>query len=500
MPKPFLLPRLIRLVKADERKKYEKWIEMQCVDMKTLHIQWFKTLYQKLEELDFPDKADFSEVNSWWNIRFPEHQENRMIERLNRDLCRFTEEFFVYQLQDIYSDRKQVDLLFALSRRGAFHLFVKYANREFKRYRTLARIKLDFRYWLNFHQLLLVAMEWQSYHAGHKKIRGYKPISLEELNYTLENTLISYSLERGLFKTQTGHPLNKIELQILEQVKINPTQHTQVLLNLNDWARRKEVPSREEVAHGIDHLFSAINFSSNDFAENVLTLFHNRLAIWERLENRHDLVQQKIRVYKKILSQQSIIFSPGHFFNLVKLYSELIGYVNRRISLTPSDIRQDQILPYVKAAKEDLERQVLKLPIAQQAEAIRLMSLHLSFELDEKAELAKKIRDWFTSPAGNPLYEAAARWLKAKFLMMDGEEDTLFSHTKALESFLQTNTRPPNLFTYLNHMKVSCRYIRRISSVVNKQKSTEKLEKELLQEQFIHDRSWLHDVILKYKE
>lgn len=501
MPKPSLLPRLISLVKPEERRKYEKWIEMSTVEMNTLHDAWFKTVLNHLAERNFPKQLDRETMLVWWQNRFPQSLPKRQMDRLNLDLCRFTEDFLTYEFQKTFADRNKVDLTFALLRRKAYRLFLKYYNRELKRYRSLSDIKLDFRYWTNYNQLLMVGMEWNNFNVGYKKTRGYKAISLEELRLSFNNTIVHFTLERGLFRLEQNEAIGKVVSAILEEEKTNPSNHIQSLLTIYDWSSRKDIPNIHEITQSVNQLLATSTTSSDDFLVNILSAYHNKLAAWEKRTNRYDLINHRISLYKHILEKHGGNFSTIHFFVLVKLHSELIGYVDRKISLKASSSRQHKIHRFIEAAKTDLLAQISKLSEPNQKTSHSIMQLHLCFELDDEQELVKLFHDWFNAPVINPLYEAAARWLKAKYLFFKKEEQELFIHTKAFEAFLHTSatTKSPEYSPYFTALKASCRYIRRISTAVNKGSPTTALEQRLSKETSIYDRPWLEAILQKSK-
>lgn len=496
MPKPPLLPRLIRLVKPEERKKYEKWIEMNTVDSNTVHIQWFKTLFQKLEAMDFPEKVERASMISWWEDRFPEQSPaGRKVDGINQLLCRYTEDFFAYQLQEIYPNRKLVDLVFALLKRDGSSLFVKYYNRELKRFRNRLGLRVDFRYWLNYSQLLFIGKNWDTDNVGTKKVRGTKPFSEQELSSTLDETVVFYSLERGLFKLATENiKFSPIELHFLKEAHKDPTKTSpqiKAILTAHEWCNNPEIPDIKQVEVAVEHLIKMSVFSGKDLSQTLLALYYNVLNEWQKKSSRPELRMQNVKIYQAFLSNNSSQFSESEFLALLKLYCEVISSLQHRISIRPSARRQKTVGSYIHSTYSDLQEFIKNQQETKREYSMQVMDIYLAFESEDNHKLTSLLLVWAQNPMMHPFYEAGIRWVKAKYLFLLGDEEALFDHTRALDSFLQTQIQKEYSFQYFSALKVSSQFLRKISNSFQKEKSLNSLTQQLQKVELIEDRDWL---------
>lgn len=492
MPKPPLLPRLISLVTSEEQKKYEKWIEMNTVENTEIHILWFKTLFQKLEKLNFPEKVGQSLLNSWWEAQFPD---NKTMAAVTQTLCRHTEDFFAYQLQEKYPERKQVDLVFALLLRGASSLFLKYYNRELKRFRTRRKMRVDFRYWLNYSQLLFVGYSWQLENIGAKKLRGIQPFSHQELSLVLDTTVTSYSLERSLYKLEVKEantsPLEKYMLQDARKNLAEVSPQVKAVLILHDWYNYSGIPKTEKIKNDLAHFIEMSTFSGKDLSKTILGACYNRLGEWQKRAFRPELRLLRVKVYQAYLSVDIVHFNEALFLALVKLYCEWISSTQHRTSIHPSSERQARVAYHIASVKQELHPLILNMKDSEQEMAIRVMETYLAFESEDNDKMNELLLAWTQTRSVNIAYEAGIRWIKAKYLFLARNEEDLFYHTKNLVSFLQTHVHKKSMYSYFTSLRVSAQFIRRISTSLRKGRSTLTLKKRLKGELFIEDRDWL---------
>lgn len=440
MPKPPLLPRLISLIKPEERKKYEKWIEMSTTELSAIHIHWLKTLLQKLEEINFPEQVEQSVITSWWEERFPE---NKIMPAVTQTICRYTEDFFAYQLQEDYPDRKRVDLVFAMLLRGSNHLFLKYYNRELKRFRTRHKMRIDFRYWLNYSQLLLVGHNWYINNRAARKLRGTQPFSYQELSSTLDETVVSYSLERSLFKLDMKDVnISPIELRFLQDTKNklpDASPQLKAISTIYDWGKSSEIPDTKEIEEAIAHVTSMSTFSGKDFSKTILSAYYNQLGEWHKQTFRPELRMQRVKIYQAFLSVDFAHFTEIQFFALVKLYCEGISAVQHRVSIHSSSERQAWVASHIVSVKQELEPIIMNLRDTERANSIHLMEIYLAFEAEDNDKLNLLLQNWAKAPSMSTVYEAGIRWIKAKHLFLAGDEEGLFEHSRNLDAFLHTH-------------------------------------------------------------
>lgn len=492
MPKPPLLPRLISLVKPEERKKYEKWIEMNTVDSSETHILWLKTLLQKLEEINFPEKVEQELLNVWWKDRFPKHKTMAAVTQV---LCRFTEDFFAYQLQEDYPDRKRVDLVFALLLRGSNQLFLKYYNRELKRFRTRHKMRIDFRYWLNYSQLLAVGYNWYLLNRTAKKARGMQPFSYQELSSVLDTTVVSYSLERSLFKLEMkgvdASPLELYMLQNSSNILTEDSPQVKAISILHDWYNSPGIPDTEKIQDDVGHFIKMSTFSGKDFSKTFLSICYNKLGEWQKRAYRPELRIQRGKVYQAFLCLDFVHFTKNQFLALVKLYCEGISSTQHRISIHPSPERQARVAPQITSVKKELYPIIMNLKETERENSIHIMETYLAFESEDNDKVNELLQNWAQNPSMSTLLEAGIKWIKAKYLFLAGDEEGLFEHAINLDSFLQTHIHKESMHTYFSSLRASSQFIRRISTSIRKGKSAASLEKKLKEANSIEDRDWL---------
>lgn len=478
---------------------------MNAANSNEIHIHWFKTLFQKLEALGFPKKVEQVSLIMWWENRFPElSPANRRMEVINKFLCRYTEDFFAYQLQEAYPDRKKVDLVFALMLRDSTSLFVKYYNRELKRFRNRLGLKVDFRYWLNYSQLLFIGKNWDAYNLGNKKIRGTKPFSDQELSSTLDETVVAYSLERSLFKLATKNvEFSPIELYFLQEAhngltKVSP--QIKAILTAHEWYNNPEIPDIEQVETAVEHVIKMSTCSGKDLSQTLLGAYYNVINEWQKKSSRPELRMQNVKIYQAFLSNSSSQFSESKFLALVKLYCEVISSAQHRVSIHPSTIRQETVASYIDSTHRDLQEVVNNQRETERENSTQVMDIYLAFESEDNHQLTSLLLVWAKNPMMHPFYEAGIRWIKAKYLFLLGDEEALYDHTRALDSFLQTQIQKEYSFPYFRALKVSSNFLRKISNSFQKEKSLNSLTEQLQKVELIEDRDWLlAQVIAKQK-
>lgn len=128
------------------------------------------------------------------------------------------------------------------------------------------------------------------------------------------------------------------------------------------------------------------------------------------------------------------------------------------------------------------------------------MDIYLAFESEDNHQLTSLLLVWAQNPMMHPFYEAGIRWIKAKYLFLLGDEEALYDHTRALDSFLQTQIQKEYSFPYFRALKVSSHFLRKISNSFQKEKSLNSLTEQLQKVELIEDRDWLlAQVIAKQK-